>query len=48
MFSGESLEPKKVATLIHEKITEFKELITGEKYGENILLEPYIPILLEF
>ena len=31
-----------------QKITEFKELITGEKYGENILLEPYIPILLEF
>ena len=31
-----------------QKITDFKELISGEKYGENILLEPYIPILLEF
>lgn len=31
-----------------QKITNFKELITGNKYGENIMLEPYVPILLEF
>ena len=45
MFSGESLEPKKVATLIHEKITEFKEkgfsseefeIVRKKHYGKTV------------
>ncbi|MBQ5883383.1 MAG: hypothetical protein IIW72_02530 [Clostridia bacterium] len=45
MFSGESLEPKKVATLIHERITEFKEkgfsseefeIVRKKHYGKTV------------
>ena len=45
MFSGESLEPKKVAALIHEKITEFKqkgfsdeefEIVRKKHYGKTV------------
>ncbi len=45
MFSGESLEPKKVASRIHEKITEFKEkgfsneefeIVRKKHYGKTV------------
>ena len=42
MFSGESLEPKKVAALIHEKITEFQQkCFSDEEYEISAEVQSY-------